>query len=61
MVDEACSGTTPDDVCAGRCLVPGGRRLYRPPLDGDELKRWSQGANGARKKVGNFYTGLDIT
>ena len=49
----------PDDGCAAQFLRQAGLRLFRRPLDGDELKGEVIVANEATRTLGDFYGGLE--
>jgi hypothetical protein len=53
------AANAPDDRCATLFLSQAGLRLFRRPLDDEELKGEVAVANAAAQTLGNFYGGLE--
>jgi hypothetical protein len=55
---KPAAAKAPDDGCAAQFLSHAGLRLFRRPLDDDELKGEVLVANAATQTLGDFYSGL---
>jgi len=50
-----------DDACATKFIARTGRMLFRRPMTQDELQTQVKDAGEAASKLGNFYTGLEMS
>jgi hypothetical protein len=54
------STSSPDDACARQLIEPIGRRLFRRPLEADEVQSRVELAANAAHVLGDFYQGLEL-
>jgi len=55
------AATAPDDHCSAKILAKFGRLLFRRPLQEAELADYVKASNVAAARVGDFYSGLQLS